>query len=134
MDLAIESSRGPRMIKDASVMDRPVNQPSLARRLRLIGPAALVSIIAIAAFTPSILRWYRSEASIDVSRIRIAEVVRGDLVREFSVEGRVAAAFHPTSFSPASGIVSINVTAGRVVHEGDILARVASPELGSLMA
>ncbi|MEN8163060.1 MAG: HlyD family efflux transporter periplasmic adaptor subunit [Acidobacteriota bacterium] len=115
-------------------MDRPVNQQPLARRLRIIGPSVLVSIIAIAAFTPSILRWYRSEASIDVSRIRIAEVVRGDLVREFSVEGRIVAAFHPTSFSPARGIVTVNVTAGQVVNEGDILARVASPELGSLMA
>jgi len=122
------------MIKDASVMDRPVNQPPLAGRLRLIGLSALVSIIAIAAFTPPILRWYRSEASIDVSRIRIAEVVRGDLVREFSVEGRIVAAFHPTSFSPARGIVTVNVAAGQVVDEGDILARVASPELGSLIA
>ncbi len=122
------------MIKDASVMDRPVDRRRFSQRIRFIGPAAIVLILAGAAFLPSISRWARSEASIDASRVRIAKVVRGDLVREFSVEGRIVAAFHPTSFSPARGIVTINVAAGQVVNEGDILARVSSPELGSLVA
>lgn len=122
------------MIKDVSVMDRPVAQRRLSYRLRFIAPGAIVLILVVAAFLPAFARWARSEASIDADRIRIAEVVRGDLVREFSVEGRVVAAFHPTSFSPARGIVSIDVTAGQVVDQGDVLARVASPELGSLVA
>ena len=122
------------MIKNASVMDRPVTQRRFSHRLRFIAPAAIVIILVVAAFLPALARWARSEASIDTARVRIAEVVRGDLVREFSVEGRVVAAFHPTSFSPARGIVSINVTAGQVVEQGDVLARVASPELGNLVA
>ena len=115
-------------------MDRPVDQPSLTRRLRVIVPLAIASIIAGVALLPSMARWFRSETSIDASRIRVAEVVRGDLVREISVEGRIVAAFHPTSFSPARGIVTIDVKAGQVVDEGDILAHIASPELGSLVA
>ena len=122
------------MIKDASVMDRPVAQRRFLHRVRFIGPATIVGILAAAAFLPSFSRWSRSEASIDASRVRIAEVVRGDLVREFSVEGRIVAAFHPTSFSPARGIVLIKVIAGQVVDEGDVLASVSSPELGSLVA
>ena len=122
------------MIKDASCMDRPVNQQPLTRRLRVIVPVAIALIIAGVALMPSIARWFRSETSIDASRIRVAEVVRGDLVREISVEGRIVAAFHPTSFSPARGIVTIDVNAGQVVDEGDILAHIASPELGSLVA
>ena len=122
------------MIKDASVMDRPVMHRQFLHRVRFIGPATIVFIVTAAAFMPALSRWARSEASIDASRVRIAEVVRGDLVREFSVEGRIVAAFHPTSFSPARGIVSIKVTAGQVVDQGDILAQVASPELGSLVA
>ncbi len=115
-------------------MDRPVNQQPLTRRLRVIVPVAIALIIAGVALMPSIARWFRSETSIDASRIRVAEVVRGDLVREISVEGRIVAAFHPTSFSPARGIVTIDVKAGQVVDEGDILAHIASPELGSLVA
>ncbi len=115
-------------------MDRPVNQQPLTRRLRVIVPVAIASIIAGVALLPSMARWFRSETSIDASRIRVAEVVRGDLVREISVEGRIVAAFHPTSFSPARGIVTIDVNAGQVVDEGDILAHIASPELGSLVA
>ncbi len=115
-------------------MDRPVNQQPLTRRLRVIVPVAIASIIAGVALMPSSARWFRSETSIDASRIRVAEVVRGDLVRETSVEGRIVAAYHPTSFSPARGIVTIDVKAGQVVDEGDILAHIASPELGSLVA
>ena len=115
-------------------MDRPVNQQPLTRRLRVIVPVAIALIIAGVALMPSIARWFRSETSIDASRIRVAEVVRGDLVREISVEGRIVAAFHPTSFSPARGIVTIDVKAGQVVDEGDILAHIASPELRSLVA
>ncbi len=122
------------MIKDASRMDRPVNQQPLTRRLRVIVPVAIASIIAGVALMPSIARWFQSETSIDASRIRVAEVVRGDLVREISVEGRIVAAFHPTAFSPARGIVTIDVNAGQVVEEGDILAHIASPELRSLVA
>jgi HlyD family secretion protein len=122
------------MIKDASVMDRPVAQRRFLHRVRFIGPTTVAVVLAAAAFWPTFSRWSRSEASIEASRVRIAEVVRGDLVREFSVEGRIVAAFHPTSFSPAPGIVSINVTAGQVVDEGDVLATVSSPELGSLVA
>ncbi len=122
------------MIKDASCMDRPVNQKPLTRRLRVIVPVAIAAIIAGVALMPSIARWFQSETSIDASRIRVAEVVRGDLVREISVEGRIVAAFHPTSFSPARGIVTIDVNAGQVVEEGDILAHIASPELRSLVA
>ncbi len=122
------------MIKDASVMDRPVAQRRFLHRVRFIGPAAIVITLTAAAFLPAFSRWSRSGASIDASRVRVAAVVRGDLVREISVEGRIVAAFHPTSFSPARGIVSINVTAGQVVDEGDILASVSSPELGSLVA
>lgn len=122
------------MIKNASVMDRPVTKPRFSRRWRVIVPAVIGLILIVTAFLPVLARWARSEASIDSSRVRIAEVVRGDLVREFSVEGRIVAAFHPTSFSPARGIVSVNVTAGQVVEQGDVLARVASPELGNLVA
>jgi HlyD family secretion protein len=63
--------------------------------------------------------------------VRVATVVRGDLDRDVSVQGRIVAAFHPTTSSPATGIVALRVRAGDTVEEGQILAVVSSPELTS---
>jgi HlyD family secretion protein len=52
-------------------------------------------------------------------------------VREVAVDGRVVAAFHPTAFSPAQGIVTVATDAGEVVEKDHVLARVESPELVS---
>ena len=41
------------------------------------------------------------------------------------------AAFHPTTSSPATGIVALKVRAGDVVERSEVLAVVASPELES---
>ncbi len=120
------------MIRDASSMDRPVDKGrGLSPRGRLWLAATIALFLLFALAYPSIRRWAQSEASIDISRVRIGTVTRGDLVRDVSVEGRIVAAFHPTLFSPARGIVHLEATAGGVVAAGDILARVESPELES---
>ncbi len=120
------------MIRDASTMDQPIDSGPQTRR-RWWTLAAIVTALAIVGlvFMPSIRRWVRSETSVSRNQIRIGTVVRGDLVREVSVDGRVVAAFHPTAFSPAQGIVTIATNAGEVVEKGHILAQVESPELGS---
>jgi HlyD family secretion protein len=120
------------MIRDASTMDKPIDSrpQRLRRRWALVAVVAALVVVGL-VLAPSIRRWARSETSISRSQIRLGTVVRGDLVREVSVDGRVIAAFHPTSFSPAQGIVTISTAAGEVVEKGQILARVESPELGS---
>jgi HlyD family secretion protein len=101
------------------------------RRLVWIGAPVIVVAIAASVLVGPVSRWLAAERSIDVSRVRIAEVVRGDLERDLSVQGRIVAAFHPTTFSPAAGIVRLQVRAGEVVDEGRVLAVVDSPELES---
>ncbi len=64
-------------------------------------------------------------------RLRIASVTRGDLVRDVSVQGRVVAAVRPTLYAPAPGTITLAVTAGAAVDEGQVLARIDSPELES---
>jgi HlyD family secretion protein len=120
------------MIENASAMDRPLDTRR-ARRMKRIRLAllVLVPIVLAALFYPTISNWFRSERSVALSRVRIGEVVRGDLEREVSVQGRIVAAFHPTTSSPAAGIVSLRVRAGEVVNEGQVLADVDSPELQS---
>jgi len=56
-------------------------------------------------------------------------VVRGNLVRDVSVQGRVVAAVSPTLYASAAGTITLLVEAGAVVEEGQILAEIVSPEL-----
>jgi HlyD family secretion protein len=120
------------MIHDASTMDRPLDSTQARNKARIrLALIILVPIAALALFYPTLSSWFRSERSVAFSRVRIGEVVRGDLEREVSVQGRIVAAFHPSTFSPASGIVSLRVQAGDVVHEDQVLAVVDSPELQS---
>ena len=120
------------MIRDASTMDKPVDNSPRRRQLRRrIGVAAVVLIICGLILAPSIRRWARSETSVPGSQIRLGSVKRGDLVRDVAVDGRVVAGSHPTTFSPAQGIVTIDVEAGMVVEAGLVIGRVESPELES---
>jgi HlyD family secretion protein len=113
-------------------MDRPVAKGSVWSRKRARWIAAAVALLAVAWIAyPSIRRWAQSETSIEASRVRLATVTRGDLVRDVSVQGNVVAAFRPTLVSPARGTVRVDVKPGQVVAAGEALARVESPEVAS---
>ena len=75
--------------------------------------------------------WSAGSRSYDASRIRIAEVKRGDLVRDISADGRVITANSPTLYAIAGGTVSLQVVAGDAVKKGQALAVIDSPELRS---
>jgi len=120
------------MIRDDSAMDRPVSNSGWRTRKHLIWGGVAVFLLALAALLlPSWRRWIQSETSIDISRVRIGEVRRGDLVRDVSVEGRVVAAFHPTVFAQTTGIARLRVAAGQVIGKGQVLGQIQSPELES---
>jgi HlyD family secretion protein len=120
------------VIDNLSAMDKPIEKPrGLSRRVLLVAIALAVSVVLIALLTPTLRRWSRADRSVDASRIRIASVTRGELVRDASAEGRIVAALHPTLFAPTQGIVSLAVKAGSSVRKGEVLARIESPELKS---
>ena len=120
------------MIQNSSTMDRPIDRRRLRSRRMVLGVAGVLAALALVLWLgPRVGRWLATDRSIDRTEIRTGTVTRGDLERDVSVQGRVVAAFHPTSFSPASGIVQLRVRAGEVVQAGQVLAVVASPELES---
>lgn len=117
-------------IRDNSAMDRPVEGGGRGRRTvrwALVGGLLLLAVVAY----PSVRRWMSSQTSVELSRIRIGEVTRGDLVREVAVQGNVVAAFSPTLVAPARGTVEVEVRAGEVVEAGAPLVTVNSPEVES---
>ncbi len=80
---------------------------------------------------PTFLRWADATISVPLDRVRVATVIRGDLVRDVSVQGRVVAAVSPTLYSTASGTITLYADAGERVIEGQVLAIVDSPELAN---
>ena len=78
--------------------------------------------------------WLRAERSVDMSRIRIAKVQRGTLVRDVVADGRVVAANNPTLYAIAPGTIDFHVRAGDRVAKGQIVATITSPDLRSRLA
>jgi HlyD family secretion protein len=78
---------------------------------------------------PVVTRWANATVTVPLDRLRIATVMRGDLVRDVSVQGRVVAAVSPTLYAPAAGSITLEVEGGASVEQGQVLATVDSPEL-----
>lgn len=105
-------------------------QPKSARNRQIVGGAAVFLLLVLAWLAaPVVKRWADVSVTVPLERLRIAEVSRGDLVRDVSVQGRVVAAVSPTLYAPAPGTITLEVEAGAAVEVGQVLATVDSPEL-----
>jgi len=124
----------PPMIRDTSAQDRVLSasQTRPAWR-RWVWPAAGGALL-LAGIVFAARGWLSGTASVDGARLRIAEVTRGDLVRDIAADGRVIAANSPTLYAVAGGVVTLKVVAGDKVTKGQPLAEIDSPELRSKLA
>jgi HlyD family secretion protein len=120
------------MIRDTSSQDA-VLPPAPARRFkqRALWIGGFVVAVAGAAMLLSACRG--SEHSVSAARLRIADVTRGTLVRDASVNGRVVAAISPTLYSTAQSTVTLKTNAGDNVKKGDVLAILESPDLADAL-
>jgi HlyD family secretion protein len=120
------------MIRDTSAQDAVLAPaPGQRGKRRLLLAGAAVALLAVAALLWN--SWRNSEHSVSSSRLRIAEVSRGMLVRDAAVNGRVVAAVSPTLFSTAAAIVNLKVAAGDTVRKGAVLAVLESPDLADAL-
>ncbi|THC41201.1 efflux RND transporter periplasmic adaptor subunit [Massilia sp. Mn16-1_5] len=116
------------MIRDTSHQDTVVSPlPGQKNKRRALLAGGAIALVAVSFFL--LQGWRDSEHSVSASRLRIAEVGRGTLVRDASVNGRVVAAVSPTLFSTAPATVNLKVAAGDTVKKGDVLAVLESPDL-----
>jgi HlyD family secretion protein len=116
------------MIRDTSSQDAVLTPPPGHRlRRRALWAAGAIAIAALSA--AAFGAWSSSAHSVSAARLRIAEVTRGTLVRDASVNGRVVAAVSPTLYSTAPATVNLKVAAGDTVQRGDLLAQLESPDL-----
>ena len=127
-------------IRDTSAQDRPLNGDTAAsaraltphRRRVLYAGAGVTALVVVIGWLLS--GWTAGARSFDASRLRIATVTRGDLVRDISADGRVIAANSPTLYAIAGGTVTLRVVAGDKVKKDQALAEIDSPELRSKLA
>ena len=116
-------------IADTSAQDVTLQARPKKRLWLVITAAILVLFLSAWLVTPSLQRWVGSSISVPRDRLRLATVIRTDLVRDISVQGRVVAAISPSLFAPADGTITLLVEAGAAVSQGQALARLDSPDL-----
>lgn len=122
------------MIRDTSAQDQTLSShaaPAPWKRWLWPAVAALVVLVAIGFAARA---WLGASRSFDSARVRVAEVTRGDMVRDIAADGRVIAANNPVLYAISAGTVTLKVVAGDVVKQGQELAVIDSPELRSKLA
>ena len=120
------------MIRDTSGQDRPIETRASRFPVRIVaGVVGTLALVMLSAWLFS--GWKSSAVAANASRLRIAEVTQGTLIRDASVNGRVVAAVSPTLYAPAPSTVSLKVKAGDAVKKGQVLAQLESPDLASAL-
>ena len=120
------------MIRDTAHQDTNLAAPpahKFKRRALIAGAAIALALTSGLLFSA----WDGSEHSVSSSRLRIADVTRGTLVRDAAVNGRVVAAVSPTLYATAAATVNLKVAAGDTVAKGDVLAVLESPDLADAL-
>jgi HlyD family secretion protein len=120
------------MIRDTSLQDAVLN-PVPAQKFKRRATWAGAAVVAVAGAALLLSAWRGSEHSVSAARLRIAEVTRGTLIRDASVNGRVVAAISPTLYSTAQATVTLKTNAGDTVKKGDVLAILESPDLADAL-
>ncbi|KFN42392.1 efflux RND transporter periplasmic adaptor subunit [Arenimonas oryziterrae] len=121
------------MIRDTSAQDQVLSPPPGSSGKRRLGWIAAI-VVVVALIGSLVAARSGSSRSIDGARLRIADVSRGTLVRDASVNGRVVAAVSPTLYAPAVSTVTLKIHAGDTVNKNDVLAVLDSPELSNELA
>ncbi|MCO1333647.1 HlyD family efflux transporter periplasmic adaptor subunit [Microbulbifer sp. OS29] len=124
------------MIRNTSRQDTKIEAVPVWKNKKVL-KASVFASLTVAFLAWGVGAWHKTgsvDSTLSLSRINIAQVERGDLIRDLVVQGQVVAANSPTLFSPAQGIVKFAVKAGDIVEEGQLLAAVDSPELSNQLA
>ena len=120
------------MIRDTSAQDAFVGTPpGQQNKRRALIAGAVFAVLAAAGMLYAARTG--SDHSINASRLRVAEVKTGTLVRDAAVNGRVVAAVSPTLYSKAPSTVTLKVAAGDTVKRGQVLAVLESPDLSDAL-
>lgn len=114
------------MIQDTSAQDIAIDAKFTNKPVWIF---AGIGLLIIALSARAMFADPAASRSIDRAVVQIAQLERGDLVRDVASTGRIVAANAPQLYSPEQGFVDLKVQAGDRVTIGQIVAIVESPEL-----
>ena len=113
-------------IQDTSAQDAQIRISRNRFKPILIG---VILVAALYWLVHTMLGQAGATESVERAALQIATVEQGDLIRDIAATGKVVAANAPQIYSPEEGFVTLLVRAGDTVDQGQIVARVESPEL-----
>jgi HlyD family secretion protein len=119
----------PTPMRDTSAQDvtrQSSQQVWYRRKIAYIVSGSIAALLILAWLVHG---WAQSGHIVSGQNLEIATVTRGNFVQDVSGRGTVIAAVSPTLSSTAAGTVTYLVHAGDRVTKGEVLARLASPEL-----
>ena len=97
----------------------------------------LVSGVILAVITglsaSALTQWYSGIRSIETETLLMAQVFRGELIRDIAVSGKLIAANAPQLYSPEAGQITLFAKPGDQVEKADLIARLESPKLEALV-
>jgi HlyD family secretion protein len=126
----IQPSGGPTPMRSTSAQDVAVATPQRQwYRRRPVQLAAAGAVAVVLLLTWLMRTWSLSGNVVSLQSLELATVARGNFVDDVAARGTVIAAVSPTLYSTAPGTVSYLVHAGDRVAKGQVLAKLASPEL-----
>ena len=124
------SSSTPTPIRNTAAQDVVRETSTAAWYRRKAVYAATGGIVGVALILAWLARsWALTGHVVSAGSLELATVTRGNFVQDVSARGTVIAAVSPTLSATAAGTVSYLVHAGDQVKKGEVLARLASPEL-----
>ena len=126
---ASPASQSPAPIRNTAAQDIAREPPRAWYRRRLFYAAGAGTIGLVVVLAWLARGWAHSGHVVSSQTLEIATVTRGDFVQDVAARGTVIASVSPTLSSTAAGTVTYLVHAGDRVAKGEVLARLASPEL-----
>jgi HlyD family secretion protein len=121
-------------IPEPLTQDTAVSPPPAWRRVAVFLAVAVPLVGLVVGGAALAQRWMAAPSSVSASRLSIATVERGTLIRDVAAEGTVVAAAAPTLYSSQAGSVTFKVRAGDEVQRAQVLAVISSPELEARLA
>jgi len=90
---------------------------------------SFILLLGIYFCLPILGQWHSATPRVDMEKLSVAPVFRGDLIRDVAVSGKIVAANAPQLYSTEQGQVSLTAKPGQQVSEGQVVAVITSPEL-----
>lgn len=100
-------------------------------RRRTVQIAAGCGLALVLSVVWLIRSWTQSGHVVSLQSLELATVTRGSFIQDVSARGTVIAAISPSLFATAAGTIHYVVHAGDRVAKGQVLAHLASPDLGN---